>query len=298
MSSKSFLLNFWKIIEQQNTQENKDLLLKAYNFSENAHKEQLRKSWEPYFIHPVYVAIYLWNKFWNLDLTIAWLLHDTIEDNPNIDIETIYIEFGENVWFIVDSLTKTNKYFFNKKDIEFEKSIWKILYWWMKNIWCILVKLVDREHNLSTIEYMANESQVKKSFESQAIYIPLMSILNFEQESSIEKINENFNKYIKSYNIKNYLELKNNLLNYCFKNFSSEMFSLVYKSSTKVFWSIDDREFYQQLLEKGYFDSNWVKIKKIESGNWKFFVSFSFLKSSIFKEVWWKLTLLENKFKS
>lgn len=247
-------------------------ITKAYDFAFNAHLWQKRKSWEPYFIHPLFVACTLWDKFKDIDLCVAWFLHDTVEDNLDLKIEDIYNNFWENVWYIVDSLTKTEKKFLRWNEI-FDDERDKMLYWWMKNIWCILVKLADREHNLSTLSHMKPDKQVKKSFESQSLYLPLMHILWFDKsDTSIEKSQELFLNYLQKNNIKSYKELKNNLLNICFNDFSEDLFNIVYNNSTNVVWELEDKDFFDELIVNGWFDNNSVELLSIKWDLDKYFL--------------------------
>jgi len=212
---------YFKEILNSLDKEKSDFLLFSYNFAKKVHEWQKRKSWEEYFIHPLFVAVSLWKRFKDLDLTIAWLLHDTVEDCEELEISEIYEKFWDNIWYMVDSVTKWNNTFYKATEI-IEDIKDKILAWWIQNIWCILLKLADREHNLTTLHHMPAHKQVKKSFESQSLYIPLMHILWFSEKEdlSILKCQELFQNYISENNLKNYKEIKNNLLNTCFNDFN------------------------------------------------------------------------------
>ncbi len=288
--------HFQSIIESLDI-EKSDFLMKAYNFSREAHKWQKRKSGEEYFIHPLSVSLSLWERFWNLDLFVAWLLHDTVEDCKNLEIETIYKEFGKDVWFIVDSVTKTEKSFYWEQE-EYDDERDKMLAWWMKNICCILVKLADREHNLATLSHMPADKQVKKSFESQSLYIPLMHILGFNKEDlSIEKSQELFWWYLNENNLKNHKDIKNKLLNICFQDFSEELFDVVYNNSTSVVWELEDREFFNELVESGWFDSEAVEIQNIVwNSQWWFCATFVYKNGVIFDSEMWKMNVVGSRF--
>jgi UDP-galactopyranose mutase len=92
---------------------------------------------------------------------------------------------------------------------------------------------------------MPEHKQVKKSFESQSIYLPLMNIVKFyEKNISVKESEKLFKQYLKEQKITNSKELKNNLFNICFHNFSEELFDVVYNNSNQVVWKIDDKKLF------------------------------------------------------
>jgi hypothetical protein len=224
-------------------------------------------------------------------------LHDTVEDCDSVNQEHIYKKYWDNVWFIVDSITKTEKKFLDL-DIVFDDQRDKMLYWWMHNIWCILVKLADRKHNLETLWYMPKNKQVKKSFESQSLYLPLMTILEFNKPwVSIEKSKKLLLNYLEENNIKNSRDFKKNLFNTCFHDFSESLFDLVYNNSNQVVWKIEDKNLFDWLLESGWFDSKEVNLKKIEiTWDWRFRANFIFKWGSTFDFSKWKISLSSSNF--
>jgi len=286
-------------LEIKNSLNKKDseFLELAYNFAEKAHKWQKRKSGEPYFIHPLSVAVSLWKRFWDLELMVAGLLHDTVEDCKNVDISDIYKIFWKNVWFMVDSVTKGEKTFYNETEI-IEDIKDKMIAGWIKDIRCILLKLADREHNLATLSYMPPDKQVKKSFESQSLYIPLMHILWFWQKSclDIKKCSILFKNFLQENNLSYYKDIKNYLLNICFNNFNEELFEIVYKNSTSVVWELNDKVFFDELVENWWFDSEGVEIQSIETTfNWDFKVIFYFKKWVVLQNLSWKFNIYNKK---
>ncbi len=288
---------FYNILDSINSREDQIRLSSAYLVAKNAHKWQKRKSWDSYITHPLAVGISLWDKFKNLDLFISWLLHDSVEDCEDMSIDFIYKEFWVNVWFIVDSVTKTEKTFLWKNKI-FENVRDKILFWWIQNIWCILVKLADREHNLSTLSYMPKDKQIKKSFESQAIYLPLMSILKFNESNiSLQESTNLLKKYLLENNIKTSKCLKKSLLNTCFHDFSEDIFDVVYQNSNNVIWRIRDKKIFNWLMKSGWFDSDSVDVKSITSDtNWSFNIDFIFKSASTFDLSNWKISISSSRF--
>ena len=89
--------------------EEMEMLKKAIDFASEAHKGQLRESGEPYIMHPIAVAKMLFEMSMDENTVIAGLLHDTVEDNPNITVDIIRSEFGDDVANMVDGVTKLTK---------------------------------------------------------------------------------------------------------------------------------------------------------------------------------------------
>jgi len=285
------------VLEKIENNDDKNKLKEAYKYAKSAHNGQMRKSWEPYITHPLSVWLSLWDRFQDVDLTIAWFLHDTVEDCDNVKQEDIYKKYWDNVWFIVDSITKTEKKFLNL-DKEFEDERDKMLYWGMHNVWCILVKLADREHNLATLWFMPKHKQVKKSFESQSLYLPLMSILEFDEPwITIDRVKELLINYLNKNRISNSNEFKKKLFNTCFHDFSESLFDVVYNNSNQVVWKIEDKQLFDWLLDSGWFDSESVDLKKIEiTWDWKFRANFVFKWGSTFDFKKWKISLSSSNF--
>ena len=254
-------------------------LKKAYQFSKKAHEWQKRKSWQPYFIHPLAVWLSLWKRYKDVDLTIAWLLHDTVEDNDEIFMSEIYEKFGDNVWFIVDAVTKTeDKFYKNDDEIWDERD--KMLYWWIRNIWAILVKLADREHNLATLKFMPSNKQVKKSFEAQALFLPLMEICWFDEKNiTVDESGNRVKKFLKKNNIDNHIKLKHFLYNTCFNDFDDELFKLALNNTNIVVWEMEDKELFSELIKSGWFDAEWIKLISMV-WNWKWYFKATFRISS------------------
>ena len=186
-------LRFNDILSSLNEKE-RAFLLSVYNFAYDAHLGQKRKSGEDYFIHPLAVGISLHDKFWDQQLTCAWLLHDTVEDNPEICIKDIYLNFWFEIWYLVDSVTK-NKQKFYWEEFIFERKIDKFLFWWMNNIKCFLLKLADRDDNMKTLTNLKDNKQVRMAFETQAIFSPLEIIIWFHSIKSIEEWNNNLKNH-------------------------------------------------------------------------------------------------------
>ena len=271
---------FQNILKNIENLKEKQLLEKAYNFSKKAHKWQKRKSWDEYFIHPLEVAISLWNKFQDLDLIIAWLLHDTVEDNEKIKISEIYKIFWNEVWFLVDSVTKNEDTFF-WEDLIFEKKIDKIIFWWFQNIKCFLLKIADREDNLKTLHKLKDNKQVRIAFETQAIFKPLSDIIFEKEKKSISKIKNNFNNFLKKEEIKNYLKLKEFLIKDSFNNFTEWTFDSIYDNPSSVSWVCKDESLFMDLLKKDDFSKNVDLKSLLYTEKWLLEIKFRFTKWEI-----------------
>jgi len=151
---------------------NENLIYRAYEFSWEAHKTNIRASGEPYFDHPYSVAMILASEISLDDISIAAaLLHDVVEDTE-YEIKDIKAEFGDKVAEIVDGVTKI-------KDIphNIEKSTVdgyrKLLLSMVDDIRVILIKFADRLHNMRTLEYLSPEKQIRMAKETLDIYTPL-----------------------------------------------------------------------------------------------------------------------------
>ena len=264
----------------------------AYEFAKYSHWSQMRKSGDLYITHPLSVAISLWEKYKDVDLMIAGFLHDVVEDCENVNIEDIYKEYGDNVGFMVDSVTKTSKSFFNDDKV-FDDERDKMLYGWMKNIWCILLKLADREHNLETLSHMPAYKQVKKSFESQALYLPLMNIVWFNEENnSVLSAEQKLKKYLEDNNIKNFKEFKKHLFNICFHDFSENIFDVVYNNADRVLWVINDENWFLSLVKSWFFKKDSAEFIEITADNlWNFSVTFRIISWNTFDIKKWKLAI-------
>jgi len=150
-----------------------ELVRKAYLFAEDAHKDQKRKSGEPYFIHPCFVASILTELMIDPPTIAAGLLHDTVEDCENITLDTLRQEFGDEVAWLVDGVTKLDKLDFADKEEAQAESLRKMILAMSKDIRVVLIKLADRLHNMRTMKFQRPERQVAIARETLDIYAPL-----------------------------------------------------------------------------------------------------------------------------
>ena len=145
---------------------------KAFELAFSGHKGQIRRSGDPYIVHPVEVAKILADMEMDLDTIIAGLLHDTIEDT-RMTWDELEREMGKEVADLVDGVTKLSIISFATKEERQAENLRKMLMAMSKDIRVILIKLADRLHNMRTLKYMPEEKQKEKAQETLEIYAPL-----------------------------------------------------------------------------------------------------------------------------
>ena len=157
---------------------------RAYDYAENAHKDQKRKSGEPYFVHPCPVAIILADIMMDADTIAAGLLHDVVEDVESVTVDDIKKEFGADVAMMVDGVTKLSQMdFFTKNQAKIE-SIRKMFSAMAKEIRVVFIKLADRLHNMRTLDTQVPERRYPIAKETLDIFAPLAHRLGVYQIKS------------------------------------------------------------------------------------------------------------------
>jgi len=153
------------------TNEDSALVEKAYRFAEKAHKDHTRNSGEPYFTHLFETAKTLADMGMSATTVSAGLLHDTIED-VDVTRETIQKEFGDDILFIVDGVTKLGHVRYRGTD-RHNESLRKLFVAMSKDIRVLIVKLADRLHNMRTLMHVPKEKQERIARETLEIYAPI-----------------------------------------------------------------------------------------------------------------------------
>lgn len=147
-------------------------LEKAFDIAVRCHGNQTRKSGEPYIVHPVEVVRILLKMNLDLPSLVAGLLHDTVEDTF-LTLDDIKRDFGADIAFLVDGVTKLSKLSFHSKATAQAENFRKMILAMGKDVRVILIKLADRLHNMRTLQFMSSEKQIEIAEETEDIYAPL-----------------------------------------------------------------------------------------------------------------------------
>lgn len=159
-------------------------IIKAYNFADELHKGQLRRSGDPYITHPLSVAEIVVELQLDTDSVCAALLHDTVEDcSDKMDNILLKIKkiFGNDVADIVDGITKLIHITFDDKEKENVENLRKMFLAMSKDLRVIFVKLADRLHNMRTLDFKSEEKQRSIALETMHIYAPLAHRLGIQK---------------------------------------------------------------------------------------------------------------------
>ena len=157
------------------------MIEKAYQVAKAAHKDQVRKSGEPYIIHPLCVGIILADLELDKESIAAGLLHDVVEDT-SMTTEDVAREFGDEVALLVDGVTKLGQLSYSADKVDEQaENLRKMFLAMAKDIRVILIKLADRLHNMRTLKYMRPEKQKEKARETMDIYAPIAQRLGISK---------------------------------------------------------------------------------------------------------------------
>jgi len=165
-----------KLIEKSNKKANVKKIVKAYEYSRDRHGDQIRKSGEPYIIHPLQVAYILASIELDEDTICAALLHDVVEDTC-ITNGDIIKEFGQEIADMVAGVTKLGNIQFTTAEEQQVEDYRKMFLAMGKDIRVILIKLADRLHNMRTLKYLKRDRQIANAKETMELYAPLANRL-------------------------------------------------------------------------------------------------------------------------
>ena len=145
-------------------------IIRAYQTADYFHRAQNRKSGEQYITHPIAVSGMLADLGMTSSTVIAALLHDTVEDTE-YDLEHLRVDFGDEVAGLVDGVTKLDKVKYGQASAS--ETVRKMVVAMARDIRVLVIKLVDRQHNMRTLSYLSPEKQEQKARETLEIYAPL-----------------------------------------------------------------------------------------------------------------------------
>ena len=160
--------------------DDKQLLLKAYHYAEEMHKNQKRASGEPYFTHPCAVAEILIDLGMDTPSVAAAFLHDVIEDTP-ATADDIKKNFGGEILTLVEGVTKLDKIRFQTREEEDAENFRKIFVAMANDVRVIIIKLADRLHNMRSLNFLSQERQQRIARETLDIFTPLAGRLGISQ---------------------------------------------------------------------------------------------------------------------
>lgn len=192
------------------SQENIEVVDKAFELANSAHGDQIRKSGEPYIIHPIAVATILFDELgMDMPSVTAALLHDVVEDT---DYEISYIreQFGDEIAHLVDGVTKISRVQISSKEEQQAETLRKMLMAMSQDIRVIIIKLSDRVHNIRTLQYVPDAKRRMTAKETLEIYAPIahrLGIRSFKEELEDKSIS--FLDPIAYHDIEEKLEFQN-----------------------------------------------------------------------------------------
>lgn len=161
-----------QVIKESNRPYDIEKIAKAFCWADESHKGQMRKSGDPYIIHPIAVAKILVDLGMDTETVCAGLLHDVVEDTETT-LDMLKKEFGPDVALMVDGVTKLTQLNYSTREERQAENVRKMLLAVAKDVRVIIIKLADRLHNMRTSQYWSEQKQRDKSLETMEVYAPL-----------------------------------------------------------------------------------------------------------------------------
>jgi len=159
---------------------NIELLRKAYDLANEAHKGQVRKTGAPYITHPLAVAKMLAETGLDAPTLAAALLHDTVEDT-NVTLEMIRDDFGDEIASLIDGVTKLDRVRYTNREQAQAATIRKMVVAMAQDVRVLIIKLFDRLHNMRTVHALRDEKQRRVAQETLDVYAPLAHRLGVQE---------------------------------------------------------------------------------------------------------------------
>ena len=167
-------------IKKYNKNADTKLLEKAYNTAKKYHKDQLRKTGDPFINHPLQVAMILADIEMDQTSITSAILHDIVEDTE-YNLEKMMAEFGNTIARITNGVTKLDKIVFDNKEEQQVSNIRKMIIAMSEDVRIILVKLADRLHNMRTLKPLDKKKRINISMETMEVYAPIAHRLGIYQ---------------------------------------------------------------------------------------------------------------------
>ncbi len=226
------------------TEKERERIIEAAKWAKELHSEQQRASGEPYFIHPLQVAEILIDMQLDCEAVIAALLHDILEDTQ-IEEAELRRRFGRQVSALVDGVTKISIVKAKSKSVQESETIRKMLFAMTKDIRVIIIKLADKFHNMSTLQYLPKEKRKSIATECLDIYAPLADRLGISwmktglEDLALKELNPDAYTYIKDYLTSKKLERSNYL-----KNVERQIYTAAKQEGVDITVSTRAKHFY------------------------------------------------------